>query len=263
MLVAMSASDPSTSRRPGFIGGFTTAVAFFTRIPVALASAGDATLADAAWAFPLVGAGIGAIIAFAFLLAQVIRLGDLPSALLAVLVGLLLTGALHEDGLADTADGIFGGDERGRRLEIMRDSRHGTFAVLALMLSVGLRAAALAQIGEVLSAGLALVTAHAVSRGLLPAVMWVLAPAREDGLGVGAGRPRPARISVGLVIALAIAAAALGPLHGVITFGVAAAAVAATATIAQRRIGGYTGDVLGALQQIGEIAILLTALTLR
>jgi adenosylcobinamide-GDP ribazoletransferase len=249
--------------RPGFIGGFTTAVAFFTRIPVMSMPVGDVTLADASWAFPLAGAGIGAIIAFAFLVAQVVRLGDLPSALVAVLVGLLLTGALHEDGLADTADGIFGGGTPARRLEIMRDSRHGTFAVLALVLSVALRAGALAQLGEVISAGLALVAAHAVSRALLPAAMWGLPPAREGGLGVDAGRPRPVTVMAALVIALMIAAATLGPLHGIIAIAVAAATVAAAAVIARRRIGGYTGDVLGALQQIGEIVVLFVALALR
>jgi adenosylcobinamide-GDP ribazoletransferase len=259
----MSASEPRAGMRRSVVGGFTTAVAFFTRIPVASSAAGDAALTDAAWAFPLAGAGIGAVVAFAFLTAQLIRLGDLPSALLAVLVGLFLTGALHEDGLADSADGIFGGGNRTQRLEIMRDSRHGTFAVLALVLSVALRAGALAQIGEVLFAGLALVAAHAGSRALLPAAMWALKTARANGLGADAGRPRPLRVIAGLVIALIIAAAALGPLRGIIAMAVASLAVAAAAVMAQRRIGGYTGDVLGALQQIGEIAILFAALALR
>jgi len=239
------------------------AIAFFTRIPVIRPAGAEWPLAEAAWAFPLVGAGIGAVAAFVFLSAQLVGLGDWPSALLAVLGGLLLTGALHEDGLADAADGLFGGADRDRRLAIMRDSRHGTFAVLALALSVGLRAAALAQIGEAVFAGLALVTAHAGSRALLAAAMSVLSPARDDGLGAGAGRPRPVTAVATLLIALAIAAAALGPEHGLIAVGIAAAAVAAAAGIVQRRIGGYTGDVLGAFQQIGEIAILLAAVAAR
>ena len=144
--------------------GFTEAVAFLTRIPVGQHSEGDRQLADSAWAFPLVGAGIGAVAAFVLLVAQLIGLGDWLSALLAVLAGLLLTGAIHEDGLADTADGALGGHDRNSRLAIMRDSRHGTYGVLAIVLSVGLRAAALAQIGEAVHAGLALVAAHAASR---------------------------------------------------------------------------------------------------
>ena len=98
---------------------------------------------------------------------------------------------------------------------------------------------------------------------LLPIAMSVLPPARGDGLGAGAGRPRPATSIAGLLIGAAIGAMALGPLHGLIAIGVAAGAIAATAAIVQRRIAGYTGDVLGAFQQIAEIAILLTAAALR
>lgn len=259
----MNPFDRSSRRQLGLAPGFFTAVAFFTRIPVATPAADEWPLAEAAWAFPLVGAGIGAIAALVFLGAQLAKLGDWPSAFLAVLSGLLLTGALHEDGLADTADGIFGGGDRDRRLAIMRDSRHGTFAVLALVLSVGLRAAVLAQIGSVVFAGLALVVAHAVSRALLPVAMWRLPPAREQGLGTEAGRPRPPMIIAGLLIALAIGAAALGPLHGLIAMAVAALTIGAAGMLARRQIGGYTGDVLGAFQQIAEIAILLVALALR
>jgi len=263
IVATMSAPRQSIGRGPGFAAGFAMAVGFFTRIPITVPAEPKWPLAEAAWAFPLVGAGIGAVAAFAFLAAQLIGLGDWPSALLAVLSGLVLTGALHEDGLADTADGIFGGGDRQRRLEIMRDSRHGTFAVLALVLSVSLRAAVLAQIGEVVSAGLALVAAHAGSRALLAAVMWVLSPARADGLGAGAGRPGSVAVIAALLVAFAVGVAALGPMHGLVAIAIAAAAVAAAAAIAHRRIGGYTGDVLGALQQIGEIAILLAAVVLR
>jgi adenosylcobinamide-GDP ribazoletransferase len=255
----MMDSEQSTRRRGGFVANFAAAVAFFTRIPVATPADAGWSLAEAIWAFPLVGAGIGAVVAVVFLIAQVIGLSDWLAALLAILAGLLLTGALHEDGLADSVDGLFGGSDRERRLAIMRDSRHGTFAVLALLLSVLLRAAALAQIGEAVLAGLALVAANAGSRALLPAVMWFLPPSRDDGLGAASGRPRPAAIVVGLLIAFAISGAALGPLHGIVAWGVAVTAVAITTAIARRRIGGYTGDVLGACQQIAEIAMLLAA----
>src|SRR5207253_8666617 len=91
---------------------FAAATAFLTRIPAPRPVGHAGLLADAAWAFPLVGAGIGAVSALVFLLAQLLRLGDWPAALLAVLAGLALTGALHEDGLADTADGFLGGHDR-------------------------------------------------------------------------------------------------------------------------------------------------------
>jgi adenosylcobinamide-GDP ribazoletransferase len=248
----------ATMTVPGFFVGFTVATAFFTRIPVAMPRRGG-QLADAAWAFPLVGAGIGAVVALAFLLAQLLGLGDWPAALLAVFGGLALTGALHEDGLADTADGLIGGHDRDQRLAIMRDSRHGTYGVLALALSVLLRTAALAEIGEPVHVGLALVAAHAVSRAALPVAMRTLTTARAEGLAAAAGRPRLPPLITALTIGLLIALAALGPARGALALGLAGAALCGVGVLTQRRIGGYTGDVLGALQQIGEIVILLAA----
>ncbi len=230
-----------------------------TRIPVRQHSEGDRQLADSAWAFPLVGAGIGAVAAFVLLVAQLIGLGDWLSALLAVLAGLLLTGAIYEDGLADTADGALGGHDRNSRLAIMHDSRHGTYGVLAIVLSVGLRAAALAQIGEAVHAGLALVAAHAASRAMVPAAMSVLPPARDDGLGATAGMPPPTAVFTAAAIAVAIGLASLGPLHGAVALALAAAAVYAAVAFARHQVGGYTGDVLGAFQQIAEIVMLLAA----
>jgi adenosylcobinamide-GDP ribazoletransferase len=259
----MRARERPIRRQPGFAAGFAVALAFFTRIPVAAGPGSDWTLAEAAWAFPLVGAGVGAVSGVVFLAAELIGLGDWPAALLAVLAGLVVTGALHEDGLADAADGLFGGGDRDRRLAVMRDSRHGTFAVLSLILSVALRAAALSRIGEPMFAGLALVAAHAGSRALLAPALWRLSAARPDGLGATAGRPRASGVAMALLIAFVIAIAALGPGAGAIALAVAAAAAATAALIAQRRIGGYTGDVLGAIQQTAEIALLLAAVALR
>ena len=249
--------DPS--RRPlGLASGFAAATAFLTRVPVA-PPPGGLRLANAAWAFPPVGAGIGAVAAFAYLAAQLLGLGPWPASLLALLGSIALTGALHEDGLADTVDGLFGGADREAKLAIMRDSRLGAFGGLALVLSVGLRAAALAQLGDALHAGLALIAAHAGSRALLPMAMRLLAPARADGLAAAAGRPGSAAAIGAVVIGAAIALTALGPRQGALALGLAAIAVAAAALLARRQIGGYTGDILGACQQVAEIVILLVA----
>jgi adenosylcobinamide-GDP ribazoletransferase len=243
----------------GFFAGFAIATGFLTRIPVAGRSGGIERLADAAWAFPLVGAGIGAVTGSSFLLAQLLGLGDWPSALLAVLAGIALTGALHEDGLGDTADGLIGGRDRDHALAVMRDSRLGTFGVLAIVLSVLLRTAALARIGDAIHAGLALVAAHAASRAALPVAMRMMAPARTDGLGASAGRPSASLAVAAAAIGVVISLAAFGPTRGAIALAAAGAAVFAAGMLAHRRIGGYTGDVLGAFQQIGEIVMLLTA----
>jgi adenosylcobinamide-GDP ribazoletransferase len=256
----MSAPGDPRPPDPGWVlAEFAVVTAFFTRIPVAAPTCRGGWLAEAAWAFPLVGAGIGAVAALAFLVAQLVGLGDLPVALSAVFAGIALTGALHEDGLGDTADGLVGGHDRDHALAVMRDSRLGTFGVLAIVLSVLLRTAALARIGDAVHAGLALIAAHAASRGALPVAMRVMAPARADGLGVEAGRPSAPAAIASVTISVLISLAAFGPTRGAIALGAAGASVFAAGMLAQRRIGGYTGDVLGAFQQIGEIVVLLTA----
>ena len=167
------------------------------------------------------------------------------------------SGALHEDGLADTADGLGGGDTPESKLDIMRDSRSGVFGVLALIFSVALRAAAIAAIADPGAVLAALLTAAALSRGLLPGMMRALPLASANGLAASAGRPGS---GVGWLAALLgglIALAVLGPAAGIGAIAFAVAAVAAVAMLARRWIGGYNGDTLGAAQQVAEIAVLI------
>jgi adenosylcobinamide-GDP ribazoletransferase len=246
--------------RRGPFEEFAIATAVLTRLPVGIEVPGEhGAIAASGWAFPLVGAGIGGLAALVFLIAQLIGCGSAVAAWLALLAGIAITGAFHEDGLADTADGLGGGHDREAKLAIMRDSRHGSFGILALVFSVGLRAAALAAIGDAIHVGLALVAAHAASRGALPGMMRLLAPARPDGLGFTAGRPSRPVALVAAAIGGAIALAALGPGKGAIALLIAGTVIALMAMLARRQIGGYTGDVLGAFQQIGEIVMLLVA----
>jgi adenosylcobinamide-GDP ribazoletransferase len=245
--------------RRGLFDDFAIATALLTRLPVGMAVPADGAIAAAGWAFPLVGAGVGALAALAFLIAELLGCGNAPAALIAVAAGLAITGAFHEDGLADTADGFGGGSGRDEKLAIMRDSRHGSFGIIALVLSIGLRAAALGTIGEPIHAGLALIAAHAASRGALPALMRLLQPARPDGLGATAGRPSLAVAIAAAAVGGLIALAVLGPLTGAIGLALTGGALALAAMLARRQIGGYTGDVLGFFQQIGEIAMLLAA----
>ena len=255
----MSRSEDPLRRPAGVFASFLAATAFFTRLPVDARAGGIWRLADSAWAFPLVGAGIGGAAALALPLAELIGLTSWPAALVSVLAGIALTGALHEDGLADTADGFCGGRDREEKLAILRDSRQGTYGVLAIVLSVLLRVAALAGIGDAIHAGLALIAAHAASRAALPAAMMGLTPARSDGLGAMAGTPRAGGAMAAALIGAAITLAALGPVRGVVALCLAGVPVFGLAELARRQIGGYTGDVLGAFQQVGEIVILLAA----
>jgi len=237
------------------------AFAFLTRLPFRAGAAPEpGALARAAWAFPLAGILVGVAGGIVFSLADRLGLPVNAMALLAVAATVLITGGLHEDGLADTADGLGGGAGRDEALAIMRDSRSGAFGVLALVLSVGLRVACLAALGGDAQNGVsALVAAHAVSRGLLPALMLWLPPARSEGLAADAGQPTPPVATLAAFIALVVAMIALGFGRGITAMIFAAVAVAALAILARRRIGGTTGDILGAAQQVGEIVVLMAA----
>jgi len=218
-------------------------------------------VARAAWAFPVVGAVLGLLGGGVALLAQRLGLPVLAAALLGLAATMLATGALHEDGLADTVDGLGGGTTRERKLEIMRDSRVGSYGVLALLIGLGLRAAALSTLlgGDAMSVLGAMVAAHAVSRAGLPAIMHGFDPARPGGLAAGADRPDAVTAQAAAALGVLAALAGLGWWRGILALAVAAAAMGATAMLARRQIGGYTGDVLGAAQQLAEAAVLLVA----
>jgi adenosylcobinamide-GDP ribazoletransferase len=244
---------------------FLAALTFLTRLPLGMVEAdtplprAHPSLADASWAFPLVGLVIGAVGGIAYGVASALALPALAAALIAVASTALVTGALHEDGLADTADGFGGGATSESKLDIMRDSRIGTFGVLALIFSIGLRVVAVADIGTRWHVFAALIAAHALSRGVLPAALHWLDPARPDGLGAGAGRPEQNQVLITLAIALAIAVVAVGPRAGLSAAVVAAIVAIAIGWLARRQIGGQTGDVLGAIEQGAETAALLAA----
>lgn len=241
------------------------ALIFLTRLPLGMVQA-DAplpgahpSLADASWAFPVVGLVIGAIGGVAYAIAFALGLPTLAAALIAVAATVLTTGALHEDGLADTADGFGGGATREQKLDIMRDSRIGAFGVLALIFSVGLRIVAVAGIGTRWHVFAALIAAHALSRSVLPAAMHRLDPARDDGLGAGAGRPEQNQVLIALAISLVIAVVAVGLRPGLSAVIVAGLIAIAIGSLARRQIGGQTGDVLGTIEQGAETAALLAA----
>ncbi len=243
------------------------AITFLTRLPLPMMGSGGTSLASAAWAFPLAGVisgGVGGGVFFCF------GLLDVPL-LIAVTLGLaatvLITGGLHEDGLADVTDGFGGGATKEKKLEIMHDSRIGAYGVLALIFSVGLRVAALLIIANHDGAhGIyaAFIAAAVFSRGLLPAVMLGLPHAREDGVSRGAGRPGIPGVAVSLGLgAFGVYGLYLTqPTPAGYAMASALVAVLVFCLVARRQVGGQTGDVIGAAQQVAEVSFLITLATL-
>jgi adenosylcobinamide-GDP ribazoletransferase len=240
------------------------AVSFVTILPVASSKpAGDGAIARATWALPVAGLAVGLTGALVYAIASRFGLTPNLAALLALATTALITGALHEDGLADTADGLGGGRTRERKLEIMRDSRIGTYGVCALILSFGLRWSALAAIDNPWTVALALCAAHTAARAGLPAFMSQVAPARPDGLSASAGSPPGRSVAIAFAVGTLALVLALGPGKALVSLILLSLAGLMLARLAIRQIGGQTGDILGAFEQTGEILILLVAASFR
>ncbi|MFB9263731.1 adenosylcobinamide-GDP ribazoletransferase [Bradyrhizobium erythrophlei] len=233
------------------------ATAFLTRLPMPHPEgARPENFVRAHRMFPLVGAFIGAAVGLLCLLLRAIGVPDLAAAALALGGGVVLTGALHEDGLADIADGFGGGRAAAAKLEIMRDSRLGTYGALILLVSFAAKLSALAAIpdGSVVQS---LIVAHALGRGVLPWMSISLPYARKDGLAANAGKPDSSTAAIAVVIALAIALVSLSFINALLAAIAAGASAFVVALLAKRQIGGQTGDVLGGAEQVAETAILV------
>lgn len=233
-----------------------TALSFLTRIPVTKES-NQSDLTAATPFFPVIGVLIGAIVGGAYYgLTELVA--PLPAAAVAVATGVLVTGAFHHDGLADMADAFGGGWTVEQRLEILKDSRLGTYGTAALTLALITEISTIASMSA-RDALLALLAAHALSRAIAVTLMGISPPATSGGLGADYAQvvTKP-QIGTALIIGLAVAAATLGV---VVLWATVAAVVVAAAVrrLAINKIGGFSGDVLGAVQQLTKIAILLAA----
>lgn len=240
-----------------WLDDFKAAVGLLTRLPMPHPQgAMPPNFVRAHRMFPVVGALIGAAVGLLCLGLRHLGVPDLAAAALALGAGAILTGALHEDGLADVADGFGGGRDVAAKLEIMRDSRLGTYGALILLVSFVAKLAALAAIsnGHVVQS---LIAAHALARGVLPWMSMSLPYARKDGLAASAGRPDAATAAIAAALALAVALLSLSFVNALGAALAAGLSAAAMARLAQRQIGGQTGDVLGGAEQVAETAILV------
>jgi adenosylcobinamide-GDP ribazoletransferase len=233
------------------------AISFLTRLRMPIdGQAATERDAAAAWAYPLAGALVGAIGGGLYWLLESLGVPAGPAAGLALAAMLLTTGGLHEDGLADLADGLGGGWTRERRLEIMRDSRIGAFGALTLMVALLIKWSALTEFNSA-EALAALVAAGAISRAPLGAAMRWLHHARADGLSRHVGRPPALSAGLGLALGLAAPLLVLGVYTGAAGAFAGLVLAGATLSLARVKLGGQTGDVLGATQQVSELAVLV------
>ena len=249
----------------GLVFDLHLAATFLLHLPLpGLPQVPPGALTRAMRVFPLVGAGVGAMGGLVYAGAVTINLTPLLAALLAMAIMTWLTGGLHEDGLADMADGFGVTGPRARKLAVMRDSCLGTFGVLALVFGIAIRAAAVAAVGAdgVVAAATALVLAETMGRAAMPLAMRLAPPARSDGLGAALPAADDGDVFAAAVIAgaMAIVLALIlrppGPALGAaLAMG---GAVGVVMVSARRHIGGQTGDVLGAAGHIAGTAVLVS-----
>jgi adenosylcobinamide-GDP ribazoletransferase len=247
----------TTGPDPLLRSDLTVAFMLLTRLPARKFSRSDDVpdMARCVWVFPVVGLAVGLAGGLCYWLASRVGVPPLLAAAWSLAAMLAITGGFHEDGLADTADG-FGGATPARKLEIMRDSRIGSYGALALLLSSLMRLAAVAAVGRPGAVVIGLVLAGMLGRSAMVLLLLLLPPARPDGMGASMGRPRTASIVVALAIAGAVPFVCLpaGPAVAVVAFAAGVALV--VARLAATQISGYTGDVLGASEVAVECVVL-------
>ncbi|TDH35984.1 adenosylcobinamide-GDP ribazoletransferase [Pseudohoeflea suaedae] len=245
----------------------TRSIAFLSRIPVANSMFGPAPwkISGAVGVFPLAGI---IITLPAALLAALLSWFGIPAALIALLTlvtMVLITGALHEDGLADCADAFGAGGQRSRILDILKDSRIGAYGTLAMIFSIGLRAVALTvliAVGPPLAMAATLLSAAALSRALMVWHWRRLPAARTDGVSAGAGRPAPQSawmaLAIGIGTALVLPVTQAGFLAAFVAVLFAVLATDLWTRYVDGKLAGQTGDTIGAAQQIAETVFLVT-----
>lgn len=223
-----------------------------SRLPAGRVADPVPNISAAAWAFPLVGVAVGGLSAIGYALAIAGHLPPAFAAVTAIAIGIVASGAIHEDGLADLADGLGGGSDTAKKLAIMRDSHVGSYGVLALVISLAMRSICIAALTEPFVVAWTFVALAVASRAAVVLVLYFMPAARADGLGRSASHVGWSRCAVAAVFGLA-GLISLTTSWPFVTIAMVAAGVL-MAWLAWRYIRGQTGDVLGAVQQFTEIA---------
>lgn len=254
---------PPPPRAPRLADDFVMGMRFFTRLPAGDAPHEAPNLSRMAPALPFVSLATGFLPALFMMGLAWAGVPSFVAATVGVALMIVLTGAMPEDALADAADGLFGGSDADRRLEIMKDSRHGTYGVVAIVLYVVLRVSVYGAVAAVnpLAAGALMLAAAVLSRSVALWLSLQLPAAREGGAAATAGRVSRTAFWIGTAFGAGLLFVLAGPFTGV--FGVAVALVAAGAVAAawvwacRKLVGGQTGDLIGALHALIEVIVLI------
>lgn len=257
---------PAVAPARGLKDDFVMALRFFSRLPTGDSSHEKPDLDRIAMALPLASVAIGIGPALLLIGGTLVGLPAYFAAALAAGAMAIASGAMAEDALADSADGLFGGHTRERRLEIMKDSRHGTYGVTALTIFILLRVTAIGTMAAInpLAAGAIWLAAGIAGRS---GALWLavaLPSARSDGASASAGRVGAKSFAIGIVFATVLLFILAGPATSVLGLAVAlllaAAVIAGWSALSARLIGGQTGDTIGAGVALVEIAVLAALL---
>ncbi len=251
---------PDHQERPGLAASLAVATQFLTLIPAG--NGDDRSLARCVAMFPVVGAAIGLVGALFYIVAIWLGLGPVLAAIVCVLAMLVLTRGLHEDGLADLADGLGAHRDREGRLAVMRDSRIGAFGAMALIIAIGARIAAVADIENTMDVLAALIAAAALSRVSMVVAMRMMPDARKEGMAAGAGQPEFDQVLIALLVGAALALVLPFPWAWIAALAGGGIAACVVGWLAMTVLGGKTGDVLGAIQQASEIGVLAGAVAM-
>ena len=263
----IDASRPTTAAGGmGLTDDFIMALRFFSRLPTGDSAHRKPDLNRIAMALPLASLVIGIGPALLLVGGSMVGLPVYFAAALAVAAMVMVSGGMAEDAIADAADGLFGGHSVARRLEIMKDSRHGTYGVAALCLFILLRVTALGAVAAInpLAAGAIWLAANIMGRS---GALWMavaLPAARPDGISAAAGAVNGRSFAVGAVFAVVLLFVLAGPATNLLALGLtlvaAVAAIASWTSLSKRLVGGQTGDLIGALGALVEIAALCALL---
>lgn len=250
----MAQNDKATAFAPQDIAA---ALGLLSRLPISVNfEQAQARAALAVWAYPLVGVVIGGLAGLIGTLAYLAGLPHFAVAALMVAASAILTGAMHEDGLADSADGLWGGWDKDHRLKIMKDSYIGVYGVVAIGLSLALRISLLAALVDAANLIVLGIGIGALSRAPMVALMHVLPNARDEGLSASVGTAPALQTTTAILSGIGIALRCLTG-SAVLAIACVIAITIIWGLVAKSKINGQTGDILGAAQQMSEIAALI------